>query len=145
MKPTLLTAFAFAMLLVSCKKEETKAPAETPIQKEVTYHIFAARDYSAPIYQNVKADLRLQIQVIDYKTGASRLVWDSTFSTRKLTDFPLYDNKLVIKKTIPVMNSHEKLNGAYSVRYDNEGLIQQVAESDEAGPGKTSVLLEADM
>lgn len=145
MKLTFILITFFLFSLSSCKKEKVPPPAEIPIQKEVTYHIFAAKDYSAPTYQNIKADLRLQVRIIDYKTGEMKLVWDSTFSTRKITAFPSYDNKLVIKKVIPIRDSHEKLNGSYSVRYDVDGYIKQEGFSDEAGPGRTSVLIEADM
>ena len=145
LKLTILLVSVVSLSSFACQKENASPPVETPEQKTVAYHIFAAKDYSAPVYQNVNADLRLQVHVIDYKTGAMRLVWDSTFSTRKLIAFPSFDNKLVITKSFPVMNSHEKLNGAYSVRYNDNGLIKQEAYSDEAGPGTTAILIEADM
>lgn len=145
MKPTLLILSAFTLLLLSCKKDQQPAPAEIPVQKTVEYHVFAAKDYSAPVYQNVKADVRLQVQIINYKTGEQTLVWDSVFSTHKVTDFPMYDNKTVIRKTYPVLDSHQKLNGSYSVRYDDNGYIKQEAFSDEAVPGKTFILIEADL
>ena len=145
MKPRLYLLSASIFLVISCQKEKPLPPPETPVQKLVAYHIFAAKDYSDPIYQNVLADLRLQVHVIDFKTGAMKLVWDSTFSTRKLTEFPSSDHKLVLTKSFPVLNSREKLNGAYSVRYNDNGQIKQEAFSDEAGPGTTAILIEADL
>lgn len=144
MKLPLLLLSAFTLSVVACKKEKV-TPPEIPVQKIVEYHIFAAKDYSAPAYQNTTASLRLQINIINYKTGEMTLVWDSTFSTQKLIEFPSYNNKIIIKKTVPVLDSHQKLNGSYSVRYNINGHIKQEGFSDEAVPGVTAVLLEADL
>ena len=141
---TVLPIF-FALVVFACKKEKTPLPPETPEVKEVRYRVFAARDYSDPAFQNVNVDLRLQVRIINYKTGDTRLVWDSVFSTRKLTDFPPLAGAIIIEKNFPVLNSHEKLNGAYSVGYTDNGMISQEAASDEAGPGTRSILLEADL
>ena len=141
---TVLPIF-FALVVFACKKEKTPLPPETPEVKEVRYRVFAARDYSDPAFQNVNVDLRLQVRIINYKTGDTKLVWDSVFSTRKLTDFPPSAGATIVKKNFPVLNSHEKLNGSYSVRYTDNGMISQEAASDEAGPGTRSILLEADL
>jgi hypothetical protein len=129
----------------ACKKNQTSPPSEAPVLKEVEYRVFAARDYSAPIYQDVSTDLRLQVRIINYRTGEMRLVWDSVFSNRKINDFPQSADAIVIKKMFPVMDSYEKLNGSYSVRYNNNGNISQHAGSDEAGPGRTAVRIEANL
>ncbi len=110
--------------------------------KDVTYRVFATKDYSEPIYAGIQVELRLQARIINYKTGEMTLVWDSTFSTRKLTDFPQEGNAVVIKKAFPVLDSHQKLNGSFSVRYKDGEYVTQQAGSDEAGPGKTNILME---
>jgi hypothetical protein len=135
----------FALIVIACKKEKTPLLPETPEMKEVEYRVFAARDYSDPVFQSIDVDLRLQVRIINYKTGDTKLVWDSVFSTRKLTDFPPSAGATIVKKNFPVLNSHEKLNGSYSVRYTDNGMISQEAASDEAGPGTRSILLEAAM
>jgi hypothetical protein len=74
-----------------------------------------------------------------------RLVWDSVFSNRKINNFPQSTDAIVIKKIFPVIDSYEKLNGSYSVRYNNNGNISQHGGSDEAGPGRTAVRIEANL
>ena len=143
MKPLLIlfmTTVAFA-----CKKEEQPALAEQPVMKEVAYHIFADSDYNGTSNQNTTADLRLQIRIINYQTGDQQIVWDSIFTTRRLPEFSLYSNKVVIKKSFPVLNSHQKLNGSFSVVYRNNGLIWQRGLGEDAGPGTEAVLLEANL
>ena len=137
----LLLMFPF---LSSCTKEKKVVP-ESPISKKVTYHIFAAKDYSTSEHKEVTADLRLLIQKINYKTGETKILWDSSFSTRKLTNYPLYDQRIVIQKAFPVISSKEKLNGSFSVKYISNGILQQTGRGSDAGPGTDSVLVVADL
>ena len=127
---------------IGCNKQ-TPVPPETPVSKKIEYHIFAAKNYSAPVYANVKADVRLQIRRINYKTGDMQLLWDTSFITRSIADFPQYVNKIVIQKFYPVLESKEKLNGSVSVRYNDSGYISQEAWSDDVVPGEMFTLLEA--
>jgi hypothetical protein len=135
----------FFPFLFSCKKDKKKVVPEIPVQKKVSYHIFAAKDYSTSDLKEATADLRLLIQKINYKTGEITLLWDSSFSTRKLTDYPFYDQKIVVQKAFTVMNSHEKLNGSFSVKYLYSGLVQQTGRGSDAGPGIDSVVVIADL
>ena len=141
MKNTAVLFFLF--LFASCKQEKQQLPVEKPQQKKVTYEIFAARNYTGTLVENVKAELRLQMRIVNYQTGEQRLVWDSILPVRRLTDFPLYDNRLVIEKTYPVLNSHQKLNGSFSLVYREGETISQAGSSDEAGPGTDAVSLQA--
>jgi hypothetical protein len=133
-----LIVFAF----IGCNKKSA-VPSEVPVSKKIEYHIFAAKDYSAPIYANVKTGVTLQIRRIDYKTGDMELLWDTSFVTRNIVDFPQYVNKIVIQKFYPVFESKEKLNGSVSVRYNDSGYISQEAWSDDVVPGEMFTLLEA--
>jgi len=142
MKPTLLFVAILGLLAIACKKEAAK-PAEVPVQKNAAFHIFASKEYADPVYRSVKTDLHLQVLKINYITGQQTVLWDSVFVTRNVTEFPLYDNKIVITKSFPISDSHEKLNAGYSVKYNDNGYIQQEARSDEATPGQNSVLIEA--
>ena len=133
------------LVFVACKKDGPKLVPENPATKKVEYHVFAAKDYSHPIYANVKAELRLQIRKINYKTGETELLWDSSFATKNITEFPQYAGKIIIQKFYPVYESKEKLNGSYSVTYDDGGYISQEGYADDVVPGEMSTLLEADL
>jgi hypothetical protein len=52
---------------------------------------------------------------------------------------------MVFEKIFPVMNSHEKLNGSFSVKYLYNGFVQQAGRGSDAGPGIDSVLVIADL
>lgn len=135
----------FLFFLVACKQENPAGEPEIPQQKKAVYEIFAARNYAGSQVANVKAELRLQVRIINYKTGEQKLVWDSICPVRSIADFPLYDNRLIIEKNFPVLNSHQKLNASYSVIYRDGTTINQAGSSDEAGPGTDAVKLEADI
>ncbi len=135
----------FLFLLAACKQENPAGEPEIPQQKKAVYEIFAARNYAGSQVANVKAELRLQVRIINYKTGEQKLVWDSICPVRSLADFPLHDNRLIVEKAYPVLNSHQKLNASYSVIYRDGTTISQTAFSDEAGPGTEAVKLEADI
>ena len=140
-----LATLLLILSLTACKQEKPPAPPEKPEQKEVTYEIFAARNYAGTQVENVNVELRLQMRIINYQTGEQKLVWDSILPVRRIADFPLYDNKIIVQKTYPVLNSHQKLNGSFSVIYRQGEFISQQGKSDEAGPGTASVKLQADM
>lgn len=133
------------LLLSACKQEKPEREAEIPQQKKAVYEIFAARNYAGSQVANVKAELRLQVRIINYQTGEQKLVWDSICPVRSIADFPLYDNRLIVEKTYPVLNSHQKLNASYSIIYRDGETINQAASSDEAGPGTDAIRLEADI
>lgn len=141
----LTTTLLLIVLLTACKQEKPTPPVETPQQKEVIYEIFAARNYAGTQVENINAELRLQMRIINYQTGEQKLVWDSLLPVRRIADFPLFDNKIIVQKTYPVLNSHQKLNGSFSVIYRDGEIISQEGQSDEAGPGKTSIKLQADI
>jgi hypothetical protein len=141
----LLSILTAIVVVTSCKKEKVTEVPEVAQNKDVTYHVFAAKNYTGTPAENVQAELRLQLRIINYRTGEQRLIWDSLMPARRLIDFPLFDQKVVIKKVHPVLNSYQKLNGSYSVIYRDGQLINQEGKSNEAGPGTASILLEAGM
>lgn len=138
-------AFLLLLFFASCKQDKPSLPPEKPQEKKAVYEIFAARNYSGTQVENVKAELRLQMRIINYQTGDQKLVWDSILPTRRIADFPLYDNRVIVQKYYPVLNSHQKLNGSYSIIYRDGETINQTGVSDEAGPGTDSISLEVDI
>jgi len=129
--------------LAACKKNRSEIVPEKPVTKKIEYHIFTAKDYSAPIYANIKVEVRLQIHRINFKTGETQILWDSLFSAKFITEFPQYANKIIIEKRFAVYESKEKLNGSFGVKYNDSGYISQYGEGDDVVPGEMSTLLEA--
>lgn len=142
MKQLLLLITTVSLLGTACKKEKKPAPVEQAVTKSVEYHLYAEKDYSAPIYKDVNAEVRLEIRKINYLTGAMELVWDSTLPKQKIADFPLKAGKIIISKSFPILESHQKLNGSYGIKFTENSTIWQQGESDEAVPGEKLVFLE---
>jgi hypothetical protein len=137
--------FLFLLFFAFCKQDKPFRSPEKPEQKKAVYDIFAARNYTGTPVENVKAELRLQMRIINYQTGEQKLVWDSILPVRPIAGFPLYDNRIMVEKTHPVLNSHQKLNVSYSIIYRDGQTINQVGSSDEAGPGTNAVKLDVDI
>ncbi|HEY1115341.1 MAG TPA: hypothetical protein VGE66_17335, partial [Chitinophagaceae bacterium] len=115
-----------AFLLAACGKEPVKPPvAEQPVTKTVTFQVFAATDYSHPVYASTVVDVNLGISSVDLKTGKSTVVWDTTFLRRQLNLFPQHSDMYVVEKNIPVYESKEMLNAGHWVRYDTDGMVKQ--------------------
>ena len=85
----------------------------------------------------------MQIHRINFKTGVAELLWDSLFTTKYITEFPQYANKIIIEKRFSVYESKEKLNGSFGIKYNDSGYISQYGEGDDVVPGEMSTLLEA--
>ena len=123
---TYLPLALLTFVLVSCGKEPVAPPvAEQPVTKPVTFEVFAAKDYSHPIYSNVLVDVNLGISLIDKKTGKSTTVWDTAFSRRNLNLYPQLADKYVVEKIVPVLESTQIINVGYWLRYDTDGQLQQ--------------------
>lgn len=115
-----------AFVVVSCGKEPVAPPvAEQPVSKTITFEVFAAKDYSDPIYSNVLVDVNLGISIIDKKSGKSTTVWDTTFTRRKLNLYPQQADKYVVEKNVPVLESTQLVHVGYWLRYDTDGQVQQ--------------------
>jgi hypothetical protein len=141
----IVSGLLLLLILAACKQEKPVREPETPQQKKAVFEIFAARNYTGTLVEKVKAELRLQVRIINYQTGEQKLVWDSICPMRSIAEFPLYDNRLTVEKSYPVLNSHQKLNASYSINYRDRNTINQAGSSDEAGPGTDAVKLEADI
>lgn len=144
MRAFTLTAI-LAVALVSCKKEEKVPLAEQPVDKKVEFFVFANRDYSEAYYDDVTAEITLNVRKINYRTGATQLLWDTTFSKRPLVQYPTLPGKIVIEKSFPALDSKEKINASYGIRYNAKGMISQQGASDECVPGKDFVFLDIDI
>lgn len=92
-----------------------------------------------------RAEVKLQIQKINYTTGALTVLWDTTFAARDLQAYPLYNNKYVVTKQFPVYESKDKLNGSYGIKYTHNGMIWQAGEASDVVPGMLSEILEVNL
>lgn len=128
------------LLLASCTKDPEKLSVlEKPVEKKVVFQVFATKDYSPALFDKVQTTVTLTLGAIANKTGTFTKIWDTTLNGHIRT-FPQFDQKIQIEKTFTLVESAEKLQVAKSVRYDDNGQIQQSA-SFEPIPTGTNIFL----
>jgi len=119
----LLTATLFVGLLSSCSKERIeKAPEEKPVEKTVIFEVFSEKDYSQPEYEGtpyvtISAEVGLHIERYNLQTMKTEVIWDTVITRRMQYEYPLESNKLVIEKTVPVLNSKEHISVGKYISY----------------------------
>jgi hypothetical protein len=118
---------------------------DVPVDKKVVYDIFAAKDYSASIYDHVTASLHLNVSAENLNTGVSTPVWDTAFGLKDIRSFPQMDKKWQVEKVFPILQSIEKLTVAYTISYDCSGLPQQVARFETVPKESNSFLMSVDL
>ncbi|WP_407520217.1 hypothetical protein PDL71_09220 [Lacibacter sp. MH-610] len=80
------TSIAAIFLCFSCYKKPPQ-PNELPVTKTVQFQIAQARDYSAPVYDGLKIELKLSVAKENIKDGKVLALWDTTFSLRSIREF----------------------------------------------------------
>jgi hypothetical protein len=110
---------ALISLLFSCKKETVK-PAEIPVAKTVQFRISQANDYSGPVHDGLKAEVKLSIAKESTLDGRILSSWDTTFSLRSIREFAPPANPLSITRQIGgILQSKEAIRVSRVIRYVN--------------------------
>ena len=133
-------------MLLSCGKEPISSPAkEQPVVKTVTFQVYAARDYSGTTNQNTQTEVVLKLGTSDNSTGVTTLVWDTTFTSRSLAQYPQNAQMYVVEKTIAVNEQSQTLYGGYSIKYNTDGMLQQEFYGEGMGQGKKTLKLDVSL
>lgn len=90
---------ALVAMLFSCKKEPVQ-PAEVPVTKTVQFRIAQASDYSGPVHDGLKAEVRLSSAKESILDGRILSSWDTTFSLRSIRDFAPATNPFSVTKQV---------------------------------------------
>ncbi|MGZ5190226.1 MAG: hypothetical protein ACXWCZ_04345 [Flavisolibacter sp.] len=142
--------FSFVSLLCfflsACNKDKVDAvPAEVPVEKSVTYTVYAERDYSDPYYLNTKGQLELTIAKITENGTKTEVLWDTVFVWRKLADFPVFQNRAILQKNFYILDSKEKLQVSVVRKYDFNGALSQSAKGEPAANGTIAINYDVPM
>ena len=119
MKP-LFFLLAVALLAAACRKNKPEPPAAPPVTKQITFDVFAGQDYSGSInspYGYKAASVKLTLEKIIKKGSDIQAVWDTTFTYRSLTEFPLRPHQYRVQKGVPVVEAKEALSVKYEIWY----------------------------
>ena len=131
------------LVLVACNKSKTNPdPTETPVQKFVEYKVFAEKDYSAPQYAGVTAEIRLVMTNVSRINGETKVIWDSIINPRGVATFPLETAPIIIRKQSSVIDSKEKLNASFGIKYRDGQYIMQEGISEDLIQGQTEIKLD---
>lgn len=148
MKPlTIVKSFLAASALLifgSCEKEEDIIIWE-PVDKTITYKIYAARDYSPAQYDNTWHTLKLEVRAIDLKTGNPTIIWDSTIGPNDLQLYPKFGDTITIQRTFTMIEEVEKINAGVAVAYNQNGQLQAKGHNEDLSKGQTSLKMMVDL
>ena len=146
MRQIFVTLMLICPLAFACTKDKAPAvPAEAPVTKTITYSVYADTDYSGSFYDNAKGQLELTIAKISEKGATTQVLWDTVFTWRNLSAYPLFQNKIIVVKDFSVFDSKDKIQISYVRKYDFSGMLSQSAIGDPAPNGNASVKYDIGM
>lgn len=93
---------------------------EAPVSKTIRFSIFAADDYTSPLYKQSKAKVYLSIW--KYKGSNYELVWSHIIDEGKLKNYPAEESALFREvKLNNVKEKSERLVAGYKIIYNSKG------------------------
>jgi hypothetical protein len=128
--------------LAACRKNNDSALVETAVQKKIEFHIHASQPYDDAFYNTVTADVQLEIYKINYLNGQNQLLWDTAYAARPVANYPHLPQKFLVEKSFPVLESSEKLQAKYTIRYQSPGGTNRQMAAEELIPGVKFVFLD---
>jgi hypothetical protein len=140
MKKLMTLAAVAATWLVSCKKDSnTFIPPVPTFTKSVNFVIQQGRDYSAPQFNGVDAELKLAISRVRKSDGNTILVWDSTVAFKSLRSYPEAQLPATVLKSVSgIDDNKETVSASYMVRYrDAQQQISTQGKNEFANIGST--------
>jgi len=138
MKHTLIVAAACA-IFAACRKDETPVTVVTPVNHTVQFDLARTTDYSGAYYDDVSADVKCGIALVDHATGASTRVWDTTILASNVRTIPDRANAIQFSKNVSnTRPNSQSVHVWYNIRYFKAGTIQyQSAKNDPAAHWET--------
>ncbi len=128
---TYLLAFAGLATLTACDKEEV-APEPALTDKTAVFEVFASGDYTNSYLAEEEATIHLYIYRGEKGVAGTPMIFDSTF-VMLLKHLPMEDNKIVIRKTIPDVDTKKEfvsLGSGYRVAQFGYGSYEPVPDDE---------------
>lgn len=102
----------------SCKKEPVVGPPEVGVNKTIRFTLAQGQDYSAPTFQNLRAEVTLSVSRENLQNGTNAVVWDTVFTLRNIRQYPLTGQPLEIQRqVIGVFENRESVRVSRAVKY----------------------------
>ena len=120
------TLFGLLLLFaaVACNKNDD-VPAEKPTIKKIEWQVHASDAYTDPWLDAMTAKVAIRIYKSDTVNQKTAIIWDTTFATRTIRQYPVLPQKHVIEKEILVRRT-ERLQSWYNIRYEMNGTASEM-------------------
>ena len=140
---------ALILLFTACHKKAVTETTGTPVTKQVTFSVFAVRNYtdnSSSPYGYKSASVKLTIQKMGDLTSGVQPVWDTTFVDRPLAQFPKQPQQHKVQKAVSVLESKEELQVTYEVVYISSfDAPQRFGNSTVLAKGQNSLSMNVEL
>ena len=111
----------FAIIFFALKSSPTVSAAENTSIENVSFVVYKSSDYTSTAYYNASAQLHVVIEKIN-ATGENTIVWDKTFDSKYLSQYPSVAD--AIKQNVEIntmLKKNEYLVVKYGIIYDSKG------------------------
>lgn len=119
MKCRNLCFISMVVIVSSCYKKPEQ-PSEIPVTKTVQFQIGKVNNYSEPIFNDLKVELKLSVAKESSLDGKVLAAWDTTFTLRSIHDYPAISTPIVITRQInDLRQSNQVLRVSRVIKYVN--------------------------
>ena len=105
-------------------KTKKTSDRDEPVEKSITFTMYADNNYTARVYRNAMAQPRILIYKI--KAGAKTVIWDKTYDFKYLRDYSNLHNRMFETVIINNVNTREILEVRYVLTYYADGSFLQM-------------------
>lgn len=117
MKFQTLSILFIVVTTASCYKKPEQ-PSEIPVTKTVQFQIGKVNDYTAPVFDGLKVELKLSVAKESTIDGKVLAAWDTTFSLRSIQDYPVITSPVTITKRFnDIWQSNQVLRVSRVLKY----------------------------
>ena len=110
---------------------------EQPINKNIHLAVYADSNYTSKAYEKTAA--KVEVTVTKVRGSKSTIVWNKTFDSKQLKDYPATKDAITQQISIPnVFDKKERIVVTYKLTYDSKGSILQMESNEEISRGKQS-------
>lgn len=123
-----------ALFITSCYKKPSETN-ELPVRKTVQFRIAQANDYSLPIHDGLRAEVKLSVVKESAVNGIVLAAWDTTMALKNIREYPASNNPMIITRHInDVWESRDVIRVSRVIRYINAANQIMQNASGEAIP-----------
>jgi hypothetical protein len=119
MKCRNLCFISLVVIVSSCYKKPEQH-SEIPVTKTVQFQIGKVNNYSEPIFNDLKVELKLSVAKESSLDGKVLAAWDTTFTLRSIHDYPAISTPIVITRQInDLRQSNQVIRVSRVIKYVN--------------------------